>query len=401
MRRVWLRVGCVIAMLGVAAAAGYHVFLTETQITQDRTAQHAYASLGWTLALSLSELRASQQAYVAAGQSRSYWMAEATEQMETIRADLSSLARMSTAPGSTRAIEDAILALDQLAELDDRARDHTATGQELMASDLIFADGLNMTRTAAAHVTRARTTERTAREVITANHRNSQGVALAAAIGASVFVSLLLVPGTPPARAAAAEDNLDEVSTAPVAADGHVQLDLQRGLDAPSDETFLPDLRLAADLCRDLGKVSTEEELPVLLARTAQILNASGIIVWVRNDQGTTLRQALSHGYRPETLARYGELDHTSETSVAAAFRDSRTYVVEADGKTPAAVVVPLVSATGCTGVVSIELKDGAEANHAVQSTATIIAAQLSTFVMADAAVDTATGTDGAEASRG
>ena len=75
--------------------------------------------------------------------------------------------------------------------------------------------------------------------------------------------------------------------------------------------------------------------------------------------------------------------------------------MVEADGKTPGAVVVPLVSATGCTGVVSIELKDGAEANHAVQSTATIIAAQLSTFVMADAAVDAATGTDGAEASRG
>ena len=81
-------------MLGVAGAAGYHVFLTETQITQERTAQHAYASLGWTLALSLSELRASQQAYVAAGQSQSYWMAEATEQMETIRADLSSLSHV-------------------------------------------------------------------------------------------------------------------------------------------------------------------------------------------------------------------------------------------------------------------------------------------------------------------
>ena len=391
-------------MLGVAGAAGYHVFLTETQITQERTAQHAYASLGWTLALSLSELRASQQAYVAAGQSQSYWMAEATEQMEIIRAELSNLARMSTAPGAARAIEDAILALDQLAELDDRARDHTATGQELMASDLIFADGLSMTRTAAAHVARARTTERTAREFITANHRNSQGVALATAIGASVFVSLLLVPVAPPARAATAEGGVDEVSDAPVAADGHLQLDLHPSVDAPSpaasDETFLPDLGLAADLCRDLGKVSTEDELPVLLARTAQVLNASGIIVWVRNEQGTALRPALSHGYSANTLTRYGELDHASETTVAAAFRNSRTYVVDADGETPGAVVVPLVSASGCTGVVSIELNDGCEANHAVQSTAAIIAAQLSTFIVADAAVDVATGTDGADASR-
>ena len=262
-----------------------------------------------------------------------------------------------------------------------------------------------MTRTAAAHVARARTTERTAREFITANHRNSQGVALAAAIGASVFVSLLLVPVAPPARAATAEGGVDEVSDAPVAADGHLQLDLHPSVDAPSpaasDETFLPDLGLAADLCRDLGKVSTEDELPVLLARTAQVLNASGIIVWVRNEQGTALRPALSHGYSANTLTRYGELDHASETTVAAAFRNSRTYVVDADGETPGAVVVPLVSASGCTGVVSIELNDGCEANHAVQSTAAIIAAQLSTFIVADAAVDVATGTDGADASRG
>ena len=405
MRRVWLRAGCVIAMLGVAAAAGYHVFITEQQITQERATQHTFSSLGWTLTLSLSELRASQQAYVAAGQSRSYWMAEATEQMDAIRSDLASLARMSTAPGTTRAIEDAILAIDQLAELDSRVRDHTATGQDLMASDLIFADGLNMTHTAAAHVGRAQTTERAAREVITANHRNSQGVALAAAIGASVFVSLLLVPVAPPPRAAAAEDNPDEVSASAVVADGYLHLDLQQSIDATPQETTnktpVPDLRLAADLCKDLGQVSAEEELPVLLARTAQILNASGIIVWVRNEQGTTLRPALSHGYPADTLARFGELAHTSETAIAAAFRDSRTYVVESDGETAGAVVVPLVSATGCTGAVSMELKDGWEVHQAVQSTATIIAAQLSTFVAADTSAAADTGTDGADGSRG
>ena len=138
MRRVWLRASLVIVMLGVAVASGYQVFLTEQHIDDEREAERAFTALAWKLAVSLSDLRAAQQAYVAAGQDRGYWVSKTASQIDATTTSLASLARLSTAPGTAGALSEAASVVDDLKRMDAMARDYSSAGQDLMASDLIF-----------------------------------------------------------------------------------------------------------------------------------------------------------------------------------------------------------------------------------------------------------------------
>ena len=147
-----------------------------------------------------------------------------------------------------------------------------------------------------------------------------------------------------------------------------------------------PDLRLAADLCTDLGRSASADELPLLLARAAHLLNASGVIVWVRDGTGAALRPAISHGYPPAALARLGTIACDSDNVTAAAYREARMRVVPADGETPGVIAAPLASSQDNPGIMTIEMSDGWETSEVVQSTTTIIAAQLATLVAADPA---------------
>ena len=403
MRRVWLRASLVIVMLGVAVASGYQVFLTEQHIEDEREAERAFTALGWKLAVSLSDLRAAQQAYVAAGQDRGYWVAKTAEQIGAITTSLSSLARLSTAPGTSSALAEATSAVDDLQRMDVLARDHSWAGQDLMASDLIFTDGLELSRSAASHVELARAAERAARDASAEADRRTQGIALAAAMGTGVLVALLLLPvARPQERAGASSETPADIESAdtdaapPQLPDGRVLLDLDLESNrlslADEPDTSLAraepgaalDLRAAAELCTDLGRLSGTADLPDLLGRAAAVLNASGLIVWVRDGSGDGLRPAIGHGYAAQSLAALGTIACDGDNATAAAFRDVRMHVVAADLSGSGAVVAPLITSTSCVGVLSVELREGWETSDAVQSAAAILAAQLATLVVAD-----------------
>ncbi len=403
MRRVWLRASLVIVMLGVAVASGYQVFLTEQHIENERDAERAFTALGWKLAVSLSDLRAAQQAYVAAGQDRGYWVAKTAEQIGAITTSLSSLARLSTAPGTSSALAEATSAVDDLQRMDALARDHSSAGQDLMASDLIFTDGLELSRSAASHVELARAAERAARDASAEADRRTQGIALASAMGTGVLVALLLLPVARPQERAGASsepaadvESADTDATPPQLPDGRVLLDLDLGSNrlslADEPDTSLAsaepggtlDLRAAAELCTDLGRVSGTADLPDLLGRAAAVLNASGLIVWVRDGSGEGLRPAIGHGYAAQSLAALGTIACDGDNATAAAFRDVRMHVVAADLSGTGAIVAPLITSTSCVGVLSAELREGWETSDAVQSAAAILAAQLATLVVAD-----------------
>ena len=106
MSRPWLRAGLVIIMLGVAATAGRQIFLTEQQIADERKTERAFSVLAWEVAVSLADLRAAQQAYVAAGQDRGYWVEKTTVHLGTITTNLGALTNASTASGTTSALEE-------------------------------------------------------------------------------------------------------------------------------------------------------------------------------------------------------------------------------------------------------------------------------------------------------
>ncbi len=275
MRRGWVRTSLVVAMLGVAAASGYQLFFFEQLIDKEREAERSFSALGWELTASISELRASQQAYVAAGQDPSHWMQQFTEQLDTVDIRLVTLAQRATAAATIGSLENVKVAINDLSQMDRRARNHSEVGQDLMASDLLFTDGPELALVAISHVALALETEREASDTTRNAHRKSQGVALATAMGTSVLVALLLLPssGRPTAKNVALTDGTEEESDGvslqeieeSSAKTDQEDIDgvlLQDKTATPTDVSATLDLQLAADLRPDLGQLSNTSNSP-------------------------------------------------------------------------------------------------------------------------------------------
>ena len=420
MRRGWIRASLVIVMLGVAVTSGYQLFLFEQLIDQELDSERSFSALSWELNGHISELRTNQQAYVAAGQDRLHWMQKVTEQLNTVDTSLTTLAQLATAASTVGSLENAQVAINDLARMDKRARDHSDLGQDLMASDLLFIDGPELALIAMTHIDRALKTERDARDTATTAHRKSQGVALAAAMGTSVLVTLLLLPisARPIVKNAGLTDraveetnsvssqHMEESSGSIGQEDVHVPSDGPLTIIATrTHETEMTaadisptlDLQSAADLCTDLGQLSNTSQLNVILARAAQIFHASGIIVWILDASKNSLRPAVGHGYSETTLARFGTISCDDDNVTSLSFRDAQIHIVPAKSSSLGAIAAPIVSMSGCIGVLSMELQDGWELNEDVQATATILTAQLSTLVVPDTAT-TATSVEAAQA---
>jgi len=112
-----------------------------------------------------------------------------------------------------------------------------------------------------------------------------------------------------------------------------------------------------------------------------KILDAVGLIVWVRNPQATELTPALAHGYSDKVLAQLPKVKRDDDHATAAAFRSAQTTIVPGSYLTSGALVVPLMTSGGCEGVLALELRHDTVRNESVQALATIFAAQLARLV--------------------
>jgi len=120
-----------------------------------------------------------------------------------------------------------------------------------------------------------------------------------------------------------------------------------------------------------------------LLEQAATMLEASGVVVWIGNLAGTSLRPVLAHGYSPEELARLPHVARTEDNAAAAAYRTSRLQIVLArPGSSSGAIAAPLVTPDGCFGALTAEISNGGEMSDATQALATIFAAQLGTVLV-------------------
>ena len=433
MNRLWVRLSFVIIILAVVLTSGNRLLHSERQRSIQHDAARTYDALAWTLTVVLADLRSAQQAYVAGGQDPDESYVRVATQLGRLKGGLADLRAMSQSGEAAEAVAAADILVGRLERVDESARNHTTIGQILMASDLVFTDGQGLTRQAAVELGRARTVESEARRRQLGALRTDdvRTVAIAAIVLVGVTLVLLPRPAKPsevpePTTAEHPVDAIEEtvpadvalvsaeweinrgdpVDAAPVPALAALELNrestflLEESV-APADEvdlakdpgessptTVVPDLTATAQLCTDLGRVSASNELDDLLSRAGDLLNASGLIVWVRDSSGQALRPATGHGYAPQTLARLGRVACDGENATATAYRTARLQVVSGGKSGPGAVAVPLFSSaadTGrCVGVLSAEVRHGWEASDGVQATAMILAAQLATVVTAD-----------------
>jgi hypothetical protein len=141
-----------------------------------------------------------------------------------------------------------------------------------------------------------------------------------------------------------------------------------------------------ARLCTELARVATQSDAQPLLHDAARLLEATGMIVWFWDPSIAQLQPALVHGYAPRVVAQLPTVRRDDANATAAAFRTGQTRVIcDAPGG-HGALVVPLLSPGGCTGVLAIELQRGVELTATRIAVATILAAQLTS--MAGAACD-------------
>jgi hypothetical protein len=375
MRNRLLRISIVLGAVAVGVAAAYFVWGIDRQMTGERDAEQSLGDRARAVTETIGDTRASQEAYVAQGQGADFWTARVSSQLAALDLRLRAFGASLTTEAARAAFESAGSAVENLHKLDAKAREYVQADQYLMASDLIFSDGLEAAGAAAAEIDLALAVETQARENALGDLRRRLALVLGATAGAMLLALVLLLPaGRRPEPSEASELHIaprpgtDEVSEAGP---------------QPAEEAAMPDLAGAARLCTDLGCVLETRELSRLLERAAHLLDASGMIVWIGDPAGSVLRPVIAHGYSDQTLARMGSIPRDAANATAAAYRSAELRSVSGDPSANGAVVAPLMTPGGCIGVLTTELRNGGETKEAVRALVTILAAQLSAVVAA------------------
>lgn len=327
------------------------------------------------------EVRAAQPAYLAPGQSDDYWGTKVTSTASALRNALNALRSASSSPQAQSALDSAVSTLDDFVQMDGRARGYLRTGQQLLASDLIFADSLEMTGGLLGQIEQARTAESQARQAAAAAIRRGELIAAASAAAVGLLVMIALTPGTAP--------RLEEPDDSVPAASRHsaepLGLDLRIDMPNRGVQTTPPQVRVdldaVASVCSDLSRLTDTHALPAILERTAGVLDAPGVILWIADPDGRELSPIVTQGYSPHLVARLGTIGRDAENATASAFRTSLLQTVDADSVSNGAIAAPLVTPAGCIGVMAAEVRNKGEKDSAKLAAATIVAAQLATLV--------------------
>ncbi len=332
----------------------------------------------------LLQLRGAQAGYIAAGQNAEEWMNKATAAASEMEGAVNALTSSPASSAEARPhYEQSATLVADLTANDRKARGFIASGQPLVASDVLFQEGAEPARKLGAELAAAREAEMASFEKAAARFGwiglGGNGAALAIGL-------LLLVMAARTRKDAAAEP----------AADG---LGLNAGVEpspAKDKDTTVPaatpepvvdpfgassvDLSRAAELCVDLGRILDGRDLQALMGRAADVLEAKGLVLWVSEAGGSVLRPAVAHGYSDRVVQRMGTLSVSGDNVTSLAFRTLQPQVVRGPFDGHGALAVPLITASGCVGVLAAEVQ-GAKPGDVRFAVARMIAAQLSTLV--------------------
>ena len=105
------------------------------------------------------------------------------------------------------------------------------------------------------------------------------------------------------------------------------------------------------------------------------------MIIWVADSDGSRLQPTLTHGYSDKVLSRLGTLDVEDDNMTSLAFRSMRSQQIEGGANSAGAIAVPLVTASGCTGVLAAEVREARLASADAIALARILAAQFATII--------------------
>jgi hypothetical protein len=380
-----VRVALLCLFVVASGGAAYVLWINETLARRDAHAARQFDSKTFSIERDVLELRAAERSYVAAGQGDEFWIANAAAALQRVRTAMDALRAEAISADAFSTLDNAASALEDFERQDRRARNYTRSGERLLASDVIFTDGIESTGAILASLEQARAAENRTRDAMIARTRRAELIALGTAAFVSVSVVMLLVPNPRHGERATAQP-----AVAPVPPRRAATLDLRPAPDAAARARHSPpepvpapslDVDSIASLCTDLARVTDTRALPALLGRAATVLDAPGIVLWIADPDGRELSPIVTHGYSEKMVTRLGTILRDAENVTASAFRTSLLQTVETDAVSNGAIAAPLVTPAGCVGVMAAEVRHRGENDSGKLAAATIVAAQLATLV--------------------
>jgi hypothetical protein len=378
-----------VAACVLASAAVVQDFRFEASADRRRAAIAAAHHESNIVHTKLAELRGGQTAYLATGQGPEFWMRRVTDLGNEIDGGLARLRSTLRTADAQAQLTTASQALAELLSIDKRARQAIDSDQRFLASDIVFAEGLTPSQALADAVSNATAAETGTLEralVTEARLRLAMLPAVVLLLVASAIIWAQSRRQETPASDAATTAQMLRDLPPPVKPSVPVAAVTPPARAVPPGPAV--DFSDAADLCVDLARVLSQDDIPALLTRAAGVLNASGLVVWVTTQSGSAIVPALWHGYSDRVIGRLGSLDAAADNITSACFRTVRPQSMPGVGQPGAtsAIAVPLVTAEGCHGVLSAELQVAKPATEVI-AIARILAAQLASMTTASAAI--------------
>lgn len=374
-----------IALVGIGGNFALDMYRRDARVTATRVNNDLRAA-----EQGLADLGAAEASYIAAGQNveaANTWMNTAIALAVQLEGAVANLNATSTSAEARAHYTAAAPLVESITAADRKARGLVGTGQSLVAADVVLVEGAGTVKQLKTELASAREAEMAGFETKAAQ---LGWISLGGNAAVMVIGLLLLIAAARRSGSAATETRLSLNTEVPAPAHpGPVHAGTSAPVHPVSDPwvTSTTDLSSAADLCVDLGTVQSGDQLAALMAKAATVLEAKGLVLWVSESGGGMLRPTMAHGYSDKVLQRMGTLSADGDNVTSLAFRTRQPQVVRGSIDGQGALAVPLITGSGCVGVLAAEVQ-GAKPGDARFAIARIIAAQLSTLVAPGVSAD-------------
>jgi len=374
MHRRAFRHGLVVLLFVAAAGAAAFAWSVDQQLAAIAAAEHRADSRFDTLVQSIARFDATQQLFDPAREPETDWFARVRRLLAQIESEATGLHTAAASSSAARTFDDITARVVSAVA---RAEENLRDGHDLMAADLVQDEAKPGAEAMRAAVIEWRAAEGNATETARTALVQQLWTVLGGTLGFWAIGVLMLAPRqTASAPAAAASLSIlaepaGETAMTPPAEVPPVQ-------PAPIEEIPAIDLVPAAELCADIARADSGETLAALVDRAADVIGASGIVVWLAGSDDE-LVPALAHGYGPHALGLLGALPLSEENATTRAWHSGQLQCVDGDARSRAALAAPMFQGPRRTGVLAVELTDGNVPGPLPRALTSILAAQFAT----------------------
>lgn len=389
MHRRAVRISLLGLLLITGLGAGIRVWATERRVQELEDRRRTLDAVVDRVAPAVAGIAAAQQAYVDFGLRDDASFMRVATFIDQTTTDAATLRSSSYSGEAAAHLEEFWTSLSALTSAEAQAVSSRERGDDLAAADLLFATLRPQVAALAERLRAFRNAEAESLRIQRAGLTQESWAVLA---GVALFwvAGLFALVGVPKPHPAAPGTPIVEVplpsalvAPRPTPSAPASARPTRAAVPAPAAQapaiapapTPSVDLTATAALCAAITQVTDTSTLPAILERSARLLDAHGIVVWM--GAGEDLFPAAAVGYDPAMVARLRPIARAADNATATAWRTGELRVVPAAGSGLGAIVAPMFGGSGCIGVLAAEVRHGREEDAATRAITGIVAAQL------------------------